>query len=424
VTASSRFDPSTEPRRLCKGVATGLLAFVALASPRAEAQPLRLRADSLVSTRSPVGLLVLSGRDEVAPWLDAETVTWLGVGAAGGASGTGDVLTVSVRARHAKTGSEVRVGRMVVTMGAVRPVHLDGARGLVRVLGGTTLESFVGMPVQRGFDYRSVGLAAGGRVAQAFDATTLGVSYLRRLEDGSLSDEELGADASLTPAPWLTAAARGAFDLVGRGPSDVLVSASVQKSDARLEVFGTHRSPGRMLPSTSLFSVLGDFASTNVGATARYRAFPRLELVATGQGQSRGDDRGGQGTARITLALDDGWDGTAALEVRRVAFADTRWTGARGLLSLPIARRIRASTELELVVPDDARGRGAVWPWALVALGLKPAESWELAIGMEALAGPSRSAETFALARLSYTFETTKDRRGARAYGPTPRGPR
>ncbi len=386
-------------------MATAFFAVVALQCSLAEAQPLRLRADSLASTRSPVGLLVLTGQDELKPWLDAETVTWLGFGTVGGPTGLGDVLTISVRARHAKSGSEVRLGRMVVTMGAVRPIHLDGARGRVRLFGGTTVESFVGMPVQRGFDYRSLGFAAGGRVAQAFDVTTIGASYLRRLEDGNLSDEEIGADFALTPAPWLTAAARAAFDLVGRGPSDVLVSASVQNSDMRLEVFSTHRSPGRLLPSTSLFSVLGDFASTSVGSTVRYRAFPRLELLAQGQGQTRGDERGGQGLGRVTLALDDAWEGTCGFELRRVSFGESRWTGARGLVSLPISRRLRAATELEIVAPDDPRGRGAVWPWALVALGLKPAESWDLAIGVEALAGPSRGAETFALARLSYVFE-------------------
>lgn len=374
---------------------------------------MRLRADALAQTQSPVGLVVLQGEDRLKPWLDAEAVTWLGVSdTANAGSGllgpTGDVVTVSVRARDVKTGSEVRLGRMVVSMGAVRPLHLDGARGLVRVLGGTTVEAFGGAPVQRGFDYRTVDWATGGRLGQAFgDKALVGVSYLRRHSDGQVSDEELGADLTLTPASWLTAASRAAFDLVTRGPTDVLASVSAQKEDVRLEVFTTHRSPGRLLPATSLFSVLGDFAATSVGSTVRWRAFPRLELLGTASAQTQGGLFGGQGTGRVTLALDDGWAGTVGLEVRRVELGTARWTGARGLLAMPLSERFRVGAELEIVKPDEPGDRGSLWPWVLGSVGYRPSARWDVALGVEASSGPTYRAETHALARLSYAFERT-----------------
>lgn len=388
-----------------------LLGMLVTFTARAEAQPLRLRAEALAQTRSPVGLVVLSGEDRLRPWLDAEAVTWLGVASTANATTdplapTGDVLTVSVRARDVKSGSELRIGRMVVSMGAVRPLHLDGARGLVRVFGGTTLEAFGGSPVQRGFDYRTTDWAAGGRVGQAFgDGLAIGASYLFRTRDGESSDEELGADASFTPTPWLTAAGRASFDLLTRGPADVLGSVSVQKDDVRLEVFTTHRSPGRLLPATSLFSVLGDFAATSVGGTLRYRAFPRLELLGTALGQSQGDNLGGQGTVRATLALDDAFEGTLGLEARRVEIGASRWSGARGIVSMPLPRSFRLGTEVELVIPDEPNGRGSVWPWVLGALGYRPKPGWDVALGVEASSGPTYRAETHALARLSYAFE-------------------
>ncbi len=363
-----------------------------------------------MQTRSPVGLVVLQGEDRLKPWLDAEAVTWLGVtdraNAGAGAQGPqGDVVTVSVRARDVKTGSELRVGRMVVSMGAVRPLHLDGARGLVRVFGGTTLEAFGGAPVQRGFDYRTADWATGGRLAQAVaDKASVGVSYLRRGSDGTRSDEELGADLALTPTPWLTAAGRAAFDVVTPGPTDVLASLSAQRQDVRVELFSTHRSPGRLLPATSLFSVLGDFAATSVGSTLRWRAFPRLELLGTASGQAQAGDLGGQGTGRVTLALDDGWLGTAGFELRRVQVGASRWTGARALLGLPVSQRLRVATELELVRPDDPRGRGALWPWVLGAVGYRPNPAWDVAVGVEASSGPTTRVETLALARLSYAL--------------------
>lgn len=233
----------------------------------------------------------------------------------------------------------------------------------------------------------------------------MGASYLQRRRDGRPADEEAGADVAFTPAPWLTAAGRAAFDLVTRGPTDALASVSAQSKDTRLEVFTTHRSPGRLLPSTSLFSVLGDFAATSVGTTVRWRAAPRLELMATGSGQTQGDEVGGQGLGRATLALDDEWAGSIGLEARRVDFAGARWTGARAIASLPLAARFRVATELELVRPDDPRGRGALWPWALGAVSYRADSGWDAAIAVEASAGPEYRSSTHVLARLSYAFD-------------------
>jgi hypothetical protein len=364
----------------------------------------------MVQTRSPVGLLVLNGQDKLLPALDAETVTWLGI--TDSPSPTGDVLTLSVRLRDVKTGSEARVGRMLVSTGAVRPVHIDGARGLVRIFGGTTLEAFGGFPVARRFDYATFDWAAGGRLGQSVsDSFAVGASYLHRRSDGRPHDEEVGADIAFTPRPWFTAAGRAAFDLVTTGPTDVLGSISAQTGDVRGELFTTHRSPGRLLPSTSLFSVLGDFASTNIGGTARWRAFPRLELVATGSAQVQDTKIGGQGLGRVTLALDDTWAGSIGLEVRRVEVGDARWTGARAVAGVPLSTRLRVASELELVVPDRPRGRPSVWPWALGAVSYRIGSAWDVAAGVEASSGPTDSGAVYGLARASYTFDRSEAQR-------------
>ncbi len=379
---------------------------LAVLARRVHADPLRLRGDALVQSRSPspVGLVVLSGQDRFRPWVDAETVTWLGVTDA--PSPTGDVLSLSVRLRDVVSGSELRGGRQLVSMGAVRPLHLDGVRALGRVFGGTTAEVFGGVPVARRFDYRTFDLAAGGRLGQSFgDRASVGASYLHRRSDGARSDEEAGADVAITPLPWLTAAGRWAFDVPSRGTTDALASLSAQSKDLRGEVFVTHRSPGRLLPSTSLFSVLGDYAATSVGGTMRYRMFPRLELLATGSGQVQEDEIGGQGLARATLALDDDWGATVGIEARRVYFDQARWTGLRGILTVPVGAAFRVATELEVVRPDDPRGRGSIWPWVLGAVGYRPAPRWDVAVGVEASSGPEYRSELHALLRASYTFE-------------------
>jgi hypothetical protein len=383
------------------------------------AEPLRLRADALAQTRSPVGLLVLRGEDRLKPWLDVETVSWLGATTSSEPlSATGDVLTLSVRTRDLTTGSELRAGRMVVSMGAVRPVHIDGARARLRIVDGTTVEAFGGFPVVSRFGYRTFDWTAGGRVGQTVgDVAAFGASYAMRRLNTMRDDEELGADVSLTPSPFFTAAARSSFDLLTRGLTDALASISVQGSSLRGELFTAHRSPGRLLPSTSLFSVLGDFAATSSGSTVRWRAAPRLELVATGSAQVQGGEVGGQGVGRATLALDDEWAGSFGLEARRVDFNGVRWVGARAILSLPVAAAFRVGTELELVRPDDA-GRGALWPWALAALGWTSPSGWEIATGVEASSGPEYRESIHVLARASYAFDRTP---GLSSSGASPR---
>jgi hypothetical protein len=386
----------------CKVVVVAIAVIATARTVRAE--PLRLRGDALVQTRSPVGLMILNGSDKLTPAIDAETVTW--VGATDSPNVTGDVLTLSARVRDVPSGSEARAGRMIVTMGSVRPLHIDGARGLVRVFGGTTAEAFGGFPVARRFDYAAFDWAAGGRLGQSIDdKAAVGVAYLHRRIAANRADEEAGVDVAYTPARWLTAAGRAALDLVSRGPTDALGSISVQNTDARAEIFTTHRSPGRMLPSTSLFSVLGDFAATTIGTSLRWRAFPRLELLATGSGQIQRAEIGGQGFGRATLSLDDTWSATAGVEVRRVDFGGARWTGARTILGLPLTTKLRAATEIELVVADRPRGRGPVWPWALGALAYRPAEGWDVAAGIEASSGPEYRSELHGLARVTYSFE-------------------
>lgn len=381
-------------------------ALVLLVDARsAVADPLRLRADALVQSQSPapVGLVVLQGEDQVKPWIDAEAVTW--VGASRDPNVVGDVLSLSVRLRDLKSGSEARFGRMLVTSGAVRPLQLDGVRAIGRAPWGTSLEAFGGFPVVRGFDYRAVEIAGGGRVAQAFgDTAIVGAAYLHRRRDGNLFDEEAGADATFMPARWLSAAGRWSWDVTSSGTSEALASVSAHAGDARAELFATYRSPSRILPATSLFSVLGNVPATTVGGTGRYRMFPRLELVAGGGAQTQSDVFGGNGFARATLALDDTFDGIVGLESRRTSFGESRWTGVRFVGSKPLPKGFRISTELELVVPDRPKGRGAVWPWMLGAIGYRPAPAWDLAVAVEAASGPENRAEANVLLRASHNF--------------------
>jgi hypothetical protein len=368
----------------------------------ASADPLRLRADAVAETQSPTGLVVLQGSDRMHPWVDAEALVWSGAKP----SLTGDVLVLAMRVREPHGYAEVRAGRFVLATGAVHPVQIDGAHAVGRTPWGSTVETFGGMPVVPRFGDRSYDWLAGGRVAQSVaSAATLGLSYVQRRDGGEVSDEEVGADFAAAPVRWFDVGARAAYDVTSPGLAEARASAAARWGDWRLELFGSQLQPGRLLPATSLFSVLGDFPSQTIGGTVRWRAAPRLDVLASGAGQLVGGELGSNGWVRASLKLDDRGDGNLGLELRRVDVVGAQWTGVRGIASLPLGRGFRYSSEIEVAVPDAPDGRGVAWPWGLTALSWRSRDGWEVASALEASSTPEHRYEADALVRVARTLE-------------------
>jgi hypothetical protein len=258
------------------------------------------------------------------------------------------------------------------------------------------------LPVVPRFGARPYDWIAGGRIAQTVASrATLGLSYVQRREDGEIADEELGADIAAAPARWFDVAAHGSYDLTSPGISEARASAAMRFEPWRLELFASQRSPSRLLPATSLFSVLGDFPSQMVGAEARWRVAPRLDVLASGAGQSVGGALGGNAWARATLRLDDRGNGSVGLEVRRQDVSTAQWTGVRAVAAFPLGHGFRYSTELEIAGADHPDGRGVVWPWGLMALSWRSRDGWEIAGATEASSTPLHRYEADALVRLS-----------------------
>ncbi len=369
----------------------------------AGAEPYRLRVDSVgytQSPQSPVGLIVLQGEDRSRPWIDTEALVWAGNG-----SNSADALVLMVRVHDPKNWAELRLGRQFLTAGAVRPVHLDGADARARLPTGTTIQVFGGVPVAPQLAYNSYDWVTGARVGQKMGRdTSAGISYLQRRDTGRLAYEEVGFDFQSAPTRWFDLATRGAWDLVNPGLTEAGTSIAGRFGNLRPEIYATHRSPSRLLPATSLFSALGDTPSEVVGAAVPWRLFPRLDVLPTVGARIVGTEVGLDATLRTTLRLDDRGDGALMIEVRRQDSMPERWTGVRVGARVPVTQRLRASTELELVAPDDPRGRGAVWPWALVALRYVPVDKWEIAGAIESASTPTHAFEMNAMLRLSRTW--------------------
>jgi hypothetical protein len=377
-----------------------------LAATTAAADPYRLRVDAVGITsapQTPVGLVVLQGEDHERPWVETEALVWTGAGK----DQAGDALVLLVKLHDARKRVEARLGRQMIATGAVRPLHLDGVDATWRLQTGTSLEAFGGVPVVPAYSPVKWDWVTGARVAQSLAGnTTVGATYWQEQDGAQLARREAGLDFATAPARWLDLATHGSYDLIDPGVVEATASVATTLPGLRPEVYVTHRSASRLLPATSLFSALGDTPSDVAGAAARWYAAPRLDVVPTvalRRTSGGAEDVGVDASLRVTLRLDDRGDGAIAVEGRRQDTLPNRWTGIRLVTRVPVAWRLIASTELELILPDDT-SRGALWPWMLMALRWTPADRWEFAGGLEAASTPTAVREVNALLRLSRSW--------------------
>jgi hypothetical protein len=386
-------------QRAARGIAVVVILAAAWAGPGA-AEPYRLRADAMTTIQSPAGLLVLQADGEAGEQFGAEALVWVGAGDEDEAR----ALVVAVRARRRSGAAEARLGRFVLVSGGLTPQHLDGAHGRLRLPYQFAIEGFGGSPVAAGQGGRQFDWLAGGRVSRALgDWGSAGIAYMHRRDDGQVSYEEVAADASGAIGEWLDLSARAALDTVHGGLAEIQGAAGARLGDFRVELYGVERSPSRMLPATSLFSVLGDQRARRLGSQVRWRAAPRLDLSADGGAVGAAGEWGELMAARALLRLDDRGNGSLGAELRREWAPDGGWTGARATARVPLAW-FTIALEGELVMPEDDDGDGSVWPWGLFALS-RSFGRWDAAAAVEASASPEYEHRVDAIARLSSRWE-------------------
>lgn len=402
---------------------------------RAEAQPLRLRADAMAAVESPVGLLSLEAEAELHPGLRAEAVVWFGGGQEDG--GDGEALIIDVQALRADGRAAAKLGRMIAVVGALRPLHLDGGWARASLPWQLQAEAFAGVPVNAGMQGRGFDWLAGGRIGRRVgDFGGAGVAYLQQRDRGAQAIEELAFDAGTAIGKRADAAARLSLDLLRFGLAEAQLSAALRRGRWRGELFFSERHASHLLPATSLFSVLGDAGARRAGIRLGVRAAPRLQL--SGEADVRGFAGEVENSStidvlvRAQLALGDrrvgavrpagqlgppaaaNEIGALGLELRRagsVSDADVDgeggWLGVRGTARIPLGcaagGALIAAAELELVRPDD-EARGALWPWALAALSWRR-QRWEAAVALEASASPEHTSRLDALLRVSRSWE-------------------
>jgi hypothetical protein len=398
-------------------------------SATVHADPLVLSANALATTASPAGLVTVSANAAASDHVSVEAVVWTGGGGDLTGDFPGDVLVMVMRARTDNGMASGQLGRYVATLGALRPLQIDGAGGRVRLPHRFAVEAFAGVPVLRDPTLsRAWDWAVAGRISrQIGDSGSIGIAYLQQREDGRLAAEEVGVDGGAAIGEHDDIAAKLAYDLANPGIAEATLTASHRRDALRTELFATYRAASHLLPATSLFSVLGDVPSALVGTTLTWRAAPRLDVVGSiavrhadgspidgpavapsslAMGETAIPIAGStapEGFIRAKLRLDDRGTSLLGAELRRDGVGDAGWTGARGTARIALPYALTASSELELVLPDHDHGLGRVWPWALVALGWTTGP-WNAAIATEASASPTDRRRIDALVQLGRTW--------------------
>lgn len=375
---------------------------IASAATAVSADPLRLRADALASTSSPAGLLVLEADGALRSGMSAEAVVWIAGARTPGEDMSGDVLVIAVDAKSRNAQRRARIGRFVSLLGALRPVHVDGATVRLRLPRKFDVEAVAGIPVVPSglVTGRSWDWIAGGRIARRLgDYGSFGVAYAQRRDAGRLATEEIGADFGAALDKQHDLGVRAAYDLVHPGLAEVGVSASRRAKAVRTEVYARHRASSHLLPATSLFSVLGDVPSQRVGTVVTWRAAPRLDLIGDVAARRLDEDFAEEICGRARLRLDDRGTSAVTGELRRSGGDVSGWTGARAAARIALLRSLAVATELELVIPDNG-DKGTVWPWGLVAMTWVRG-SWSAAVAVEASASPEYRRRVDGLLQLS-----------------------
>ena len=390
---------------------------------RASADPIVLRGDALATTAAPAGLLSLTADGDAGPNMSAEASVWTGrTASTAGDRADGDVLVIALHARTVDGRASATLGRFVEMLGALRPVHVDGGAGRIRLPQRFDVEAFAGVPVlpdlttSRTWDW-----VTGGRVSRRLgDWGSAGVAYLQQRDDGRVDTEEVGVDAGAAIGAHDDVAGKVAYDLANPGVAEAKVTASDRHGALRSEVYAMYIAASHVLPATSLFTVLGDIPSVRAGTNLTWRAAPRLDLNADlAVRRSQGDAIDGAtpipSTAevgevlapeirlRATLRLDARGASAVGGELRRDGGGDSGWTGARATARIAMPYALTASCELELVVPDHDLGLGRVWPWALVAVS-RTWGAWHGAVAVEVQASPEDRSRVDALVELGRTW--------------------
>lgn len=366
--------------------------------------------------------------------LDIELSAWqrLAIGDAGPLGRfDGDVTVANVRERIGP--GYVRLGRQIQSGGAARFAHFDGVSAGIAFESGLAVDVYGGLTVlprwTRRPGYYHLGASAdtllrdpealqdpdrggewlaGGAVHYRHqDWLRLSASLHEQREDSELGQRRVALNADIVPLKFATLAALGVLDTDSRSIAEARVFADVEpREDVLVTAEYLHTDPSLFLSRQSVLSVFGTDEFDELGGEVSYRPIPRLTVSGAGYVQAfAGDREGTRGRLRVRAVPDPDERLLAQLEYARVTIAFTGYHSVRASLAYRITDLVRATYEQYLYAYDEPiRGRSTSLVEA-ATIGWQFAPEWHALLGGSMTASPYASADTQALARLTYHFE-------------------
>jgi hypothetical protein len=241
----------------------------------------------------------------------------------------GDVDSIFVEGKLLQRHLLLRVGRQLVTGGAVRATQFDGvtARGLVA--DGFGAELFGGAPVQPRFGVSSGDVLAGGRVFwnRSFDSE-VGASFVYALRRGYLARKDVALDGSWTPWRSVNVSGLVQWNLEERRLAEARVSALWQVTPKVQLVADLQRtSPDLFLDRSSIFAVFAEETRNEAGGEVVWRILQPLSLSADWHWMRVEGGHGHRAGARATFRTPRG--GSYGAELRLLTEPDNGYKQAR-----------------------------------------------------------------------------------------------
>jgi len=249
----------------------------------------------------------------------------------------GDVDSLFLEGRVLKRHLLLRVGRQLMTGGAMRATQVDGITADGVVAYGLGVQAWAGVPVQPRFAQAGGDFITGARGfwRHSFDSE-VGVSYVYALRKGYLARSDLGVDGSWTPIRAVTVSGLAQWSLA----EDRLAEARLQglwQINKQVQVVGdiSRTAPDLFIDRSSIFAVFSEEFRNEAGAEVVYRPLPPLSLEADYHWLNVENGHGHRAGARGTYRTPYG--GSYGAELRLLDQPDNGYTQARvfGIRKLP-----------------------------------------------------------------------------------------
>ena len=241
----------------------------------------------------------------------------------------GDVDSLFFEGRVLQRHLLLRLGRQLMTGGAMRATQVDGITADGVIAHGVGVQGWAGVPVQPRFAQAGGDFITGGRAfwRQGFDSE-VGVSYVYALRKGYLARSDLGVDGSWTPVRPVTVSGVLQWSLEEGRLAEGRLQALWQV-DKKLQLVGdvSRTAPDLFIDRSSIFAVFSEELRNEAGAEVVYRLLQPLSLEADFHWLRVEGGHGYRTGARATYRTPYG--GSYGAELRLLDEPDNGYTLAR-----------------------------------------------------------------------------------------------